>query len=133
MFNPSRLSLARKRRGVNKIRLSKSTGLSLRSISAYENGEKVPSDETVEKIAVALSFPAEFFSGVDVEVPDPTTASFRSMARMSAAQRDAALGAGGLSFLLYDWMEAQFELPKTDLLDLREEETEAAAMALRQH
>lgn len=133
MFNPSRLSLARKRRGTNKIRLAEMTGLSLRSISAYENGEKVPSTETVERIASVLCFPTDFFSGGDVEIPSPVTASFRSMSRMSAAQRDAALGAGGLAFLLHDWIEARFELPAIDLLDLRGEEPEAAAMELRQH
>lgn len=133
MFNPSRLSLARKRRGMNKIRLAELTGLSLRSISAYEKGEKVPSSESVEKIATALSFPVGFFAGGDVDTPDPMTASFRSMSRMAAAQRDAALGAGGLAFLLHAWINARFELPAVDLLDLRGEEPEAAAMALRQY
>lgn len=133
MFNPLRLRLARKRRGINKIQLAETTGLSLRSVSAYESGEKVPTAETLERLASALSFPVGFFLGGDVEIPTPVTASFRSMSRMSAAQRDAALGAGGLAFLLHDWIEARFELPAVDLLDLRGEEPEAAAMELRHY
>jgi len=133
MFNPARLSLARKRRGLNKIRLAELAGISLRSISAFENGEKSPSAENAARLAFVLRFPLGFFAGSELDIPSPHTASFRAMSRMSAAQRDSALGAGALAFLLSDWIEERFELPSVDLLDLREEKPEAAAMALRQH
>jgi Zn-dependent peptidase ImmA (M78 family)/DNA-binding XRE family transcriptional regulator len=133
MFNPSRLSLARKRRGMNKIRVAGLVGVTPRSISAYESGDMVPSTETVDRLATVLRFPAGFFFGGDLDAPLPETASFRSMSRMTAAQRDAALGAGAIAFLLNEWIEARFDLPAPDLLDLRGEDPEAAAMALRRH
>lgn len=55
------------------------------------------------------------------------------MARMTASQRDAALGAGALAFLLNAWIERRFALPNADVLDLRSEAPETAAAALRQH
>ncbi len=133
MFNPSRLSLARRRRAMNKIRLAELAGLTSRSITAFESGEKNPADETLEKFSEILKFPVAFFTGPDMDVPSASTASFRSMARMSAAQRDAALGSGAIAFLLNDWIEDRFELPEPDVLDLREEDPEAAAVALRQY
>lgn len=133
MFNPSRLRLTRKRRGLTKTRLAEAVGVQPRTISAYENGEFPPSDETLRELARTLHFPAGFFFGKDMDVPSPETASFRSMSRMSAGRRDAALGAGAVAFLLNDWIEARFDLPPVDLLNLPEEEPEAAAMMLRQH
>ena len=55
------------------------------------------------------------------------------MSRMTAGQRDAALGAGALAFMLNDWVELRFELPAPDLPDLRDEDPEVAAAVLRQH
>lgn len=133
MFNPSRLKLARKSRGLNKTGVAKQLRVDLRSITAYEKGEFPPSPEKLKQLADFLRFPVEFFFGEDLDVPSTQAASFRSMSRMTAAKRDAALGAGALAFLLNDWIEAHFELPKADLLDLRDEEPEAAAAMLRQY
>lgn len=132
MFNPNRLRLARQRRGLNKTGVAKRLGVDLRSITAYEKGEFPPSDENLHRLAQLLDFPVQFFYGDDLDVPSPKFASFRSMSRMTAAKRDAALGAAALAFMLNDWIEARFELPKVDLPDLRDEKPEAAAAILRQ-
>ncbi len=133
MFNPSRLEVARKRRGLNKSEIAKLIGVDLRSVTAYERGEYVPSDETLASIAAVLRFPIGWFSGGDLHHPSPETASFRSQARMSAKNRDIALAAGDLAFLLNDWLEERFSLPEQDVPDLREEEPEGAALTLRHH
>jgi Zn-dependent peptidase ImmA (M78 family)/DNA-binding XRE family transcriptional regulator len=133
MFNPVRLTLARKRRGLTKIRLAAACGLQSRTITAYESGEFEPSPETLMSLAGALGFPVEFFEGESLHEPSPESASFRSMARMTAGQRDAALAAGALAMLIHDWISERFRLPEPDLLDLRMEDPEAAAMMLRQH
>ena len=52
---------------------------------------------------------------------------------MSAKDRDAALAAGTLSFLVSDWVEQRFDLPEPDLEDLAGEEPEVAARSLREH
>lgn len=132
-FNPTRLGLARRRRGLTKKLLATQVDVQWRSISAFENGEYPPSDETLERITRVVGFPAEFFFGDDLDEPLAEAASFRAMSRMSASKRDAALSAGAIAFALSDWIEKRFELPRQDLLDLRGESPEAAAATLRQY
>jgi Zn-dependent peptidase ImmA (M78 family)/DNA-binding XRE family transcriptional regulator len=131
-FNPSRLRVARKRRLLNKTRFAKAIGVDVRTITGYERGEYEPSSATLALIAETLRFPVGFFAGDDLHEPVPATASFRSLARMSAANREAALASGALAFLLNDWIEKRLTLPAPDVPDLREEDPDAAAMALRQ-
>lgn len=118
MFNPLRFILARKRRGMKKRELATKIGVTERSVSAYESGNQEPELNTLRKIAEALGFPEAFFFGADPEIPSPDVASFRSLSKMTAAQRDRALGAGAIALLLNDWLEERFELPMPDLLDL---------------
>lgn len=132
-FNPTRLTLARKRRGLTKIKLAEAVDVEVRSVSAWEHGEYVPEVERLGRISSALRFPIEFFSGPDLIEPLPDGVSFRSFTRMTAAQRDMALGAGAIAFSLSDWIESQFELPSIDLPDLaRDLGPEGVADSLRQ-
>ncbi|MGE3703551.1 MAG: helix-turn-helix domain-containing protein [Hyphomicrobiaceae bacterium] len=131
-FNPSRLILARKRRGLTMTRLAELIGVEPRSISAYEKGEFNPDNDKLRQLAKVLRFPEEFFCGDDLEALSPDIASFRAMSRMTAAQRDTALGAGTIALMLNQWIEARFELPSANLLDLSQEKSpEAAADSLR--
>jgi Zn-dependent peptidase ImmA (M78 family)/transcriptional regulator with XRE-family HTH domain len=131
-FNPSRLTLARKRRGLSKTLFAERIAVDRRSVAGYESGEFLPSDQALEKIETVLEFPRGFFFGDDIDEPTPDVASFRAMSKMTAAQRDMALGEGAIALLLSRWIEHRFELPKADLPDLSREPTpEAAAMALR--
>jgi Zn-dependent peptidase ImmA (M78 family)/DNA-binding XRE family transcriptional regulator len=131
MFTPSRLTLARKRRGLMKNKLADLVGVTGRSITAYEAGESEPSDATVAALAKVLRFPPDFFSAPDIDEPLPGAASFRALTKMSAAQRDAALAAGALAVELGTWVEKRFKLPAVDVPELRDHEPEAAAEALR--
>lgn len=121
MFNAQRFALARKRRGMKKRELAKRIGVSERSVVAYETGDQVPESLTLGKIAHELGFPEAFFFGDDPELPTPDVASFRSLSKMTAAQRDTALGAGAIALLLNEWIESRFELPPPDLPDLGRE------------
>jgi Zn-dependent peptidase ImmA (M78 family)/transcriptional regulator with XRE-family HTH domain len=134
MFNPSRLAVARKRRGLTKIGFAKRIGVALRSYKAYELGEYPPSDETVEQMASVSGFPVDFFFGDVLDEPRSDTASFRSMSRMKASQRAMALSQGTIALHVNQWLEKRFELPEVDLPNLGEEDSpEAAAEALRHH
>ena len=134
MFNPARLRLARKRRGLTKSTLASKIGVDLRALYAYETHEYPPADDTFAKIQSILDFPEDFFYGDDLEEPSPDSVSFRAMTKMSAAQRDMALGAGAIAFHLNTWLESKFELPKADLPDLSREPTpEVAADSLRRY
>jgi Zn-dependent peptidase ImmA (M78 family)/DNA-binding XRE family transcriptional regulator len=114
-----------------KNRLAEEVGVTARSITAYEAGESVPSDSTVERLADVLHFPREFFFAPEVDDPIPSGASFRALTNMTASQRDAALAAGALAIELSRWIDARFKLPSQDVPDLGGHEPEAAAEALR--
>lgn len=138
MFNRTRFTLARKRRGMTKRSLAECVGITERSIVAYDSGSSLPSQETAEKIAQCLGFPKDFFFATDVDNIKPDAASFRALTKMTAIQRDKALGAGGIALLLNNWIEQRFELPTLDLPRLssteveRENNSEVCAEVLRQ-
>jgi Zn-dependent peptidase ImmA (M78 family)/DNA-binding XRE family transcriptional regulator len=133
MFSPGRLTLARQRRKLTKKSLAEALGLDQKTIIRYEAGEAAPSDDTLSALAKALQFPTEFFVGPDVDELQPDAASFRSLSTMPARDRDAALAAGSLAFMLSDWVAERFTLPDQDLLDFKEgTDPESAARALRQ-
>jgi Zn-dependent peptidase ImmA (M78 family)/DNA-binding XRE family transcriptional regulator len=134
MFNRNRLSVARKRQGLTKTELARRAGIDLRSVTAYEAGVYPPKLETAENLAAATRFPVEFLYGDDLDEPQPDTASFRALSKMTATQRDMALSQGTISLHLNKWLETRFELPEPDLPDLsREDSPEAAADSLRRH
>jgi Zn-dependent peptidase ImmA (M78 family)/transcriptional regulator with XRE-family HTH domain len=134
MFNHKRLSLARKRRRLTGKGLAEKASLSPITVSRLENSENQPDEETVKRLAQALGYPTDFFFGDDPEQIDTSAVSFRSLTKMSAAERDAAVAAGILGLELSDWIEAEFSLPKPDLIDLSyETNPEMAARSLRQH
>ncbi len=131
-FNPNRLGLARRRRGLTKRKLAELIGADVRAVTAYESGEYKPERERLLALADQLHFPVQFFVGSDVEEVTPDVVSFRSMSKMTAGQRDAALGAGAVALMLNEWIEERFELPAAQLPDLSHESSPAvAAAALR--
>jgi Zn-dependent peptidase ImmA (M78 family)/transcriptional regulator with XRE-family HTH domain len=134
MFNPKRLSLARKRRRLTAKALAESAAVSADTITRLEKGLNKPDDFTVSKIARALSYPESFFSGDDIEEIQTSAVSFRSFSKMSAGEREAALAAGSLGLQLCKWATAHFSLPTPNMIDLGyEADPEMAAYALRQY
>lgn len=130
-FNPNRLALARRRRGLMKTDLATKVGLSAKSLTGYETGKTEPTDDSVSRLAHALAFPPEFFYLGDPPVLDVGRASFRALTTMTARQRGAALGAGEMAIELDQWIEARFERPPANVPELRNTTPEAAAEALR--
>ena len=91
-FNPSRLKLARERRGLTLTALAAAIDMTPRILSMYENGHRdAPPPATLQAIAEALRFPVAFFQGDDLEDLDAGIVSFRSLKSLKAAQRNAAL------------------------------------------
>jgi Zn-dependent peptidase ImmA (M78 family) len=132
MFNPTRLTAARQRRKLTKKGLAEALGFDEKTIRRYEVESEVPPASTLERIASALDFPIGFFYGPNLDTLPIEAASFRSLKAMLARDRDAALVAGSIAFLLDDWVAERFTLPTTDLMDFKEViDPEAAAEALR--
>jgi Zn-dependent peptidase ImmA (M78 family)/DNA-binding XRE family transcriptional regulator len=133
-FNPSRLTLARKRRGLTMTGLATEIGVEVRSVFAYEKGEFKPDADRLALLAKKLHFPVNFFFGDDLEELSPDSASFRALSKMKAGQRDTALGAGAIALLLDQWIEARFDLPKIDLANFSQEVSpESAAVSMRRY
>ena len=133
-FNPSRLTIARKRHGLTTVELASEIGIDRRALTAFEAGEYPPSEDTLRSMAATLGFPVSFFFGSTMEEPSRDTASFRALTKMRAAHRDMALAQGALAINLNDWLESKFQLPGADLPDLsRETSAEAAAISLRRY
>jgi Zn-dependent peptidase ImmA (M78 family)/transcriptional regulator with XRE-family HTH domain len=115
MFTPSRLTLARKSRGLSLVQFSAAAGLSTRILSDYENGHKEPSPETLQRLAEALEFPRSFFSESDLEELPAEAVSFRAASKLTARKRDIALNLGEIAVALYQWVGDRFRLPTPDI------------------
>lgn len=112
--------------------LAGAIGVSPITISRLENGANEPEDETVVALARALEFPQGFFFAEDVDELPAEAASFRSLSSMTARERDAALSAGVIAYLFSDWVAERFNLPPTDVPELRGEVApEQAAQVVR--
>ena len=134
MFNPRRLTIARKRRRLTERALARKAGLVPDTISRLEKGVRLPDEQTVAKLANALDFPVGFFGQDEPEEVGASDASFRSFSKMSVRDRDAALTASALGLELSDWIEQRFPLPPPDLLDLgHATDPDVAASSLRQY
>lgn len=130
-FTPSRLVLARDRRGVTQRRLAELTGVTDRAIKGYEAGQRSPSHETLSLIAERLGFPFAFFQGPELEGLELEAASFRALSKASAQLRNRAVSAGTLALDLHRFLSERFELPCVDLPDLRNADPARAADTIR--
>jgi len=116
---------------LTKAALAEAVGVSTRMVTAYERGEKEPSQRTIAKLSQVLRFPVEFFSGPGLDEPPMDGASFRALSNLTARQRDQALGSGALALAFSDWIEARFRLPEPDVPQHQGIDPETAAMAVR--
>ncbi|MGO8503902.1 helix-turn-helix domain-containing protein [Rhizobium leguminosarum] len=134
MFSAERLKMARYRRKLSGKELAVAADLTPVTVSKVENGHQ-PDDATIEKLTRALGYPLKFFFMDNPKVLDTRAVSFRSLKKMSAAERDASLAAGSIGIAFYDWIDERFNLPAPDLIDLSKERErpEVAARLLRQH
>jgi Zn-dependent peptidase ImmA (M78 family)/DNA-binding XRE family transcriptional regulator len=134
MFSAERLKMARFRRKLSGKGLAVAAKITPITVSKTENGHQ-PTAETAAKIAHALDYPLDFFFMEAPETLVPEAVSFRSLKKMSAAERNASLAAGSIGITFYDWIDQRFNLPQPDLIDLSKERERPAVAArlLRQH
>ena len=130
-FNPTRLVLARRRRGMSRHEVGASANLTYRTIRAYEKGVREPGPPIVDAFAHTLAFPVEFFYGPTLEEPSLDGVSFRAMSNLSARIRDQALAGGAFTFALSDWIDQGFEIPAPSIPVHSGIDPENAAMAVR--
>ncbi|GCD34510.1 hypothetical protein OEIGOIKO_02244 [Streptomyces chrestomyceticus JCM 4735] len=131
MVTPSRITLARKRRGLTLADLSARAGVSLQSLSNYETGRTAPRPSTVRRLADALDFPERFFSGPDIDELPAEGISWRARTKTPPRVLDSARAAGTLAAQLYEWIDERFRLPEPDLPSLGKPDPETAAEMVR--
>lgn len=68
-FNPSRLTLARMRRGYSQWDIAMRLETKVPVIYKYEKGQKTPNEETLQALSEVLHFPVDFFFGPTLEIP----------------------------------------------------------------
>ena len=127
----SRLSLARKLRGLNQTELAKAVDVTPRAISKYEKEGEGLSPTKISEVAAVLRFEPSFFDGPDIESPQEAAVSFRARSKMSAKKRNQAIAASAFGIVLSDWMDKEFVLPMPSVPDYSGYEPEVAARALR--
>ncbi|ROP37506.1 helix-turn-helix domain-containing protein [Saccharothrix texasensis] len=126
MLTPSRLVLARTRRGLTAVELARKAGTSPASIGDYEHGRRQPRPATTARLTEALGFPPGFLEADDV--PDVEVAFTRPAAKR---QRDAAVGAARLAIGFDGWLTRAFTLPEPDVPTWEHPDPETAAEVLR--
>lgn len=127
----SRLSLARKLRGLSQTELARIADVTPRAISKYEKEGEGLSAAKLAEIATVLQFGPSFFDGDDIEAPQEASISFRARSKISAKKRNQAIAASAFGTMLSDWMDSEFVLPKQSIPDYAGYDPEDAAQALR--
>jgi Zn-dependent peptidase ImmA (M78 family) len=131
MFNPSRLRLARQRQALTLTKLAEQSGVSLRSLTNYENGKLAPSEENLLKLSKALSVPAKFFDRETADAIPVEAASFRKLSKTTATRRDAVLASATLAVEFFAVIESKFRLPTPDTPSFDKLPPEEAAELVR--
>jgi Zn-dependent peptidase ImmA (M78 family)/DNA-binding XRE family transcriptional regulator len=140
LFDPARLTQARRIAKMSKTELHQAVGVSAAAIGQYERGEVTPRAETVTALAEALQVPPAFFAHgrprAQVEIAE---ASFRRLRATSLAQQQQATAYVEQAWELSSYLEETVEFPDLDLPtwamaeSLDSPDAVTGARAIRQH
>lgn len=111
-ISPSRLTLARKLRGLTLAELARRTDLSTQTINRYENGRQEPTSSNLQRLSTELALPVEFFEREEIDPIPIGAVSFRALSKTPAFRRDAALNAGELAIDIARWISTRYRLPE---------------------
>lgn len=136
-FSPARLRIARQLAGLKQVELAPLVEVTPPALSQYESGTHIPGAPVLQRLALALGVPREFFFA-PAGGPAPTPAFFRSLRSTPQMERDRAAAFAWLVARLAAAVETHVRLPacdlrlETDLTDApTRKEIEAAAAAAR--
>lgn len=113
-FQPSRLSLARRLRGLTQAALAKRSSLSPAAISQFESGAATPAPETLQQLAVVLGCKPEFFfrPGSGLKIHEPF---FRSLRSTRNIERERAGAYAEILAETVELLEKWIELPQVEI------------------
>ena len=130
-FNPDRLELARKRRGMTKVALAAEIGVTSRNLRRYQVDGLQPKMDCVEAMSLALDFPTDFFFATSLDEIMPDNVSFRSLSRTPARIRDIITAKCTLTLDLSEWLESEFQLANPVVPRYQVDDVELAAEDVR--
>lgn len=130
LATPTRLALARQRRGLTINALAERLDVNAKTVTRWESGSSVP-QEALERLAVELRFPVEFLLAPDVAEVPLDAVSFRALSKTSAGLRRSAIAAGTIATEFSDWIDSRFRLPDPDVPTFPGYDPETAAAAVR--
>ncbi|MFC3989824.1 ImmA/IrrE family metallo-endopeptidase [Actinoplanes siamensis] len=117
-FNPSRLRLARERRGITKEALGSLCGVSRRAVTDWEAGKV--EHPPVASIARALEFPESYFYGDDLDEVGADAVSFRALSSMTSRQVGRVLAHASLLRGFSSWIDSRYATPDPDVPSFEE-------------
>jgi len=132
MFTPQRMLIARKRLKLTAKAFAEELGVSTAQLSKIETGKSPISEEVLEKAAQRLGVSIAFLCADELDELPKEAATFRSLARMTAASAASATAAASYAFELSDWLDRNYNLPSADIPKINAlESPEKAAWELR--
>lgn len=119
-ISPSRLQVARLRRGLTKADLANRIGVSPSTLSKWEADGPPASRFTslLEDLVSTLDFPPAFFTADEVDIPTLEHTLFRAGSRATQRQKLAAISSGVNAKILLKWLRTHFNYPSPDIPDL---------------
>jgi Zn-dependent peptidase ImmA (M78 family)/transcriptional regulator with XRE-family HTH domain len=118
LFDPERLTLARRLRGMRKNQLAAAVETTPTAIGQYEAGVHRPSQQVLGRLAITLGVPVEFFQAGQVSTRlDGAHAHFRSLRSTTQVERDQALAYGRITADIVAALESLVEFPTVTVPD----------------
>lgn len=115
MFTPQRMLIARKRLKLTAKSFAEGIGISTAQLSKIETGKSPISEDLLTKAAQSLGVSITFLCAGELEELPKEAATFRSLARMTAASAASATAAASYAFELSDWLDRNYNLPEADI------------------
>ncbi len=128
-LSPSRIQLARERRGMTKVALATELDVTARLLQLYET-EGAPASRA-DDLARTLGVQPTFFQRPEREAVGVDQGFFRALRRATAGQLNVSRATASIGAEFYDWLASKFTLPQVNLPDLDHHEPEIAATAVR--
>lgn len=135
-YQPSRLTVARLRRGTRKNELAARLGVQPSVIAKYEKDEREPEFAVLQRLASILEVELDFFFRPEPPEVSPQLVTFRALSRMGARDQNRAVATAVLAIEIAAAVEELFQLPRwdaspPDLPDSHASSPEDIARALR--
>ncbi len=120
-FNPKRLDLAMRARGITKRALSAHLDCSERLIGYHLKGEKSP-EAYLGAYSAFFRYPESFFCADDVEEVPSNSVSFRALSKITKREIDRRIVSSSLIVDSFDtWLHTHYCLPLADVPELCED------------